>query len=118
MDTKGRKDRMKRARCAIPVAALLLAFLWAVAAAGTEAEIYFSADKNGETRVTKIQEGDQVWIVVSDPDQDTDCDVRDKVWTDVKVVDAKTGAHIVWKSYIDRIRCRHRRRRRRRGAVR
>ncbi len=102
MDTKGRKDRMKRARCAIPVAALLLAFLWAVAAAGTEAEIYFSADKSGESRVTKIQEGDQIWIVVSDPDQDIDCDVRDKVWTDVKVVDAKTGAHIVWKSYIDR----------------
>ena len=101
MDTKGRKDRMKRAQCAIPVAALLLALLWAVAAAGTEAEIYFSADKNGETRVTKVREGDQIWIVVNDPDQDTDCDVRDKVWTDVKVMDAKTGAHIVWKSYAD-----------------
>ncbi|MCK5827764.1 hypothetical protein KAH43_04485, partial [Candidatus Bipolaricaulota bacterium] len=30
-----------------------------------------------------------------------DCDVRDKVWTDVKVMDTKTGAHIVWKSYVD-----------------
>jgi len=93
---------MKRARCAIPVAALLLASLWAVAAAGTQAELYFSADKNGETRVTQIQEGDQIWIVVNDPDEDIDCDVRDKVWTEVKVIDAKTGAHIVWKSYIDR----------------
>lgn len=93
---------MKRTRCAIPVAALLLASLWAATAAATEAELYFSADKNGETRVTKIQEGEHVWIVVSDPDEDTDCDVRDKVWTDIKVIDAKTGAHIVWKSYTDR----------------
>jgi hypothetical protein len=83
------------------MAALLLAFLWAAAAVGTEAELYFSADKNGETRVTKIQEGDQIWIVVHDPDEDIDCDVRDKVWTDIKVIDAKTGAHIVWKSYVD-----------------
>jgi len=90
---------MKRTRCAIPVAALLLASLWAATAAGTEAELYFSADKNGETRVTKIQEGQSVWIVVRDPDEDIDCDVRDKVWTDIKVFDAKTGAHIVWKSY-------------------
>jgi hypothetical protein len=90
---------MKRTRYAIPVAALLLASLWAAAAAATEAELYFSTDKNGETRVTKIQEGQHIWIVVSDPDEDIDCDVRDKVWTDIKVIDAKTGAHIVWKSY-------------------
>jgi hypothetical protein len=81
------------------VAALLLASLWAATAAATEAELYFSADKNGETRVTKIQEGEHIWIVVSDPDEDIDCDVRDKVWTDIKVIDAKTGAHIVWRSY-------------------
>jgi len=93
---------MKRTRCAIPVAALLLASLWAATAAGTEAELYFSADKNGETRVSRIQEGEHIWIVVRDPDEDIDCDVRDKVWTDIKVIDAKTGAHIVWKSYIDR----------------
>jgi len=93
---------MKRTRCAIPVAALLLASLWAVAVAGTQAELYFSADKNGQTRVTKIQEGAQLWIVVNDPDEDIDCDVRDKIWTEIKVIDAKTGAHIVWKSYIDR----------------
>jgi hypothetical protein len=81
----------------------LLASLWAATAAGTEAELYFAADKNGETPVTKIQEGQSVWIVVRDPDEDIDCDVRDKVWTDIKVIDAKTGAHIVWKSYIDRL---------------
>jgi len=68
----------------------------------SDAEMYFSSDKNGEDRVTKIQEGDSVWIVVIDGDEDTDCDVRDKVWTDVKVMDTKTGAHIVWKSYVDR----------------
>ncbi|MCK4571166.1 hypothetical protein KAT84_04360 [Candidatus Bipolaricaulota bacterium] len=67
----------------------------------SDAEMYFSSDKNGENRVTQVREGDQIWIVVIDPDEDIDCDVRDKVWTDVKVMDTKTGAHIVWRSYID-----------------
>ncbi len=67
----------------------------------SDAQMYFSSDKNGENRVTQVQEGDDVWIVVIDPDEDIDCDVRDKVWTDVKVMDTKTGAHIVWKSYLD-----------------
>ncbi len=102
MDTQGRKDPMKWKRHAIPVAALFLAFLWTLAAAATQSEIYFAGDKNGETRVSKIQEGSQVWIVVNDPDEDIDCDVRDKIWTEIKVIDAKTGAHIVWKSYTDR----------------
>ncbi len=94
---------MRRIWSAIPLAAVLLVPLLALTVAASEAELYFSSDKNGETRVTKVQEGDQIWIVVNDPDQDIDCDVRDKVWTDVKVLDAKTGAHIVWKSYIDRL---------------
>ncbi|MCK5586989.1 hypothetical protein KAJ02_13030, partial [Candidatus Bipolaricaulota bacterium] len=64
-------------------------------------QMYFSSDKNGENRITQVQEGDEIWIVVIDADEDTDCDVRDKVWTDIKVMDTKTGAHIVWKSYID-----------------
>jgi len=68
---------------------------------GTGSEMYFSSDKNGESRVTRIQEGDEIWVVVYDPDEDQDCDVRDKVWTDIKVMDAKTGAHIVWRSYKD-----------------
>ena len=67
----------------------------------SDAQMYFAADKNGENRITQVHEGDEIWIVVIDPDEDTDCDVRDKVWTDVKVMDTKTGAHIVWKSYID-----------------
>ncbi|MBE0636170.1 hypothetical protein IH601_09250 [Candidatus Bipolaricaulota bacterium] len=71
------------------------------AAYATDAQMYFSSDKNGENQVTQVREGDEIWIVVIDPDEDTDCDVRDKVWTDVKVMDTKTGAHIVWKSYID-----------------
>ncbi|MCI0479934.1 hypothetical protein L0Y59_05305, partial [Candidatus Uhrbacteria bacterium] len=29
-----------------------------------------------------------------------DCDVRDKIWTDVKVADPKTGAYLVWLSYL------------------
>ena len=84
------------------VAAAIVVFFVAglvVGVFGTTAEMYFASDKNGENRVTKIQEGDEIWIVVYDPDEDQDCDVRDKVWTDIKVMDAKTGAHIVWKSY-------------------
>jgi len=78
-----------------------VAGMLSLATLATEAELYFATDKNGEDRVTTIQEGEDVWIVVYDPDEDIDCDVRDKVWTDIKVMDIKTGAHIVWKSYID-----------------
>ncbi len=64
--------------------------------AATNAELYFASDKNGQNRVTNVQEGSQVWIVVYDPDENIDCDVRDKIWTDVKVMDPKTGAYIDW----------------------
>jgi len=73
--------------------------LFALAALATTAEMYFSSDKNGANRVTNIQEGDSIWIVVYDPDENIDCDVRDKIWTDIKVFDPKTGAYIVWISY-------------------
>ncbi|MCK5827725.1 hypothetical protein KAH43_04290, partial [Candidatus Bipolaricaulota bacterium] len=43
--------------------------------------------------------GDQIWIVIIDNDENIDCDVRDKIWTDLKVFDPKTGAYIVWVSY-------------------
>ena len=82
------------------VAVLFVASSFLVVLA-TDAQMYFATDKNGENRITQVQEGDEIWIVVIDPDEDSDCDVRDKVWTDVKVMDTKTGAHIVWKSYID-----------------
>ncbi|MEW5825648.1 MAG: hypothetical protein AB1778_02350 [Candidatus Bipolaricaulota bacterium] len=91
-----------KTRCTASVVALFLVSLFAVGTGGSEAELYFSRDKDGTSRVTQIREGEQVWIVVRDLDEDIDCDVRDKVWTDVKVIDVKTGAHIVWKSYIDR----------------
>ena len=67
----------------------------------SDAQLYFSTDKQGENRVTKVDEGDEIWIVVVDPDEDIDCDVRDKFWTDIKVMDTKTGAHLVWTSYLD-----------------
>ncbi len=81
------------------LAALL--FAWGLSAWASESEVYFATDRNGETRVTRVQEGEQIWIVVIDPDQSVDCDLRNKVWTDIKVFDVKTGAHIVWKSYLD-----------------
>ncbi|MDD5646597.1 MAG: FlgD immunoglobulin-like domain containing protein [Candidatus Bipolaricaulis sp.] len=67
----------------------------------TTAEMYFSSDQDGGTRVTNVQEGSQVWIVIVDADENIDCDVRDKIWTDVKLMDPKTGASIVWESYAD-----------------
>ncbi len=91
--------KVKRAGRAAAVVVPLLLLLCVTTAWATEAELYFSADSHGESRVTKVREGEQIWIVVYDPDEDIDCDVRDKVWTDIKVLDAKTGAHIVWKSY-------------------
>ncbi|MCK4393078.1 hypothetical protein KAX17_09250, partial [Candidatus Bipolaricaulota bacterium] len=79
----------------------LLMALFALATLATSAEIYFSSDSNGYNRVTLIQEGDEVWVAVYDPDEDIDCDVRDKIWTNVKIFDPKTGAYIVWVSYMD-----------------
>jgi len=81
--------------------ALLFVAAFSVAILASDAELYFSSDKNGENRVTQVSEGDEIWIVVQDGDEDIDCDVRDKIWTDIKVMDTKTGAHIVWRSYID-----------------
>ncbi|MCK5828338.1 hypothetical protein KAH43_07435, partial [Candidatus Bipolaricaulota bacterium] len=81
--------------------AIVAVTLFALSAFATDAQMYFSSDKNGQNRVTNIQEGNSVWIVIIDNDENTDCDVRDKVWTDVKIMDPKTGAYIVWKSYVD-----------------
>jgi len=85
----------------LSVVAFLAVALFALSAMATTAELYYSTDKNGQNRVTNIQEGDQIWIVVYDPDENIDCDVRDKIWTDVKLMDPKTGAYIVWVSYPD-----------------
>ena len=58
----------------------------------SNAEMYFSTDKNGQSRITSVQEGTSVWIVIHDADENIDCDVRDKIWTDAKIMDPKTGA--------------------------
>jgi len=76
--------------------ALLAVVSFALGAFATDAQMYFSSDKNGQNRVTNIQEGDEIWIVVIDNDQNIDCDIRDKMWPDVKIMDIKTGAYIVW----------------------
>jgi hypothetical protein len=81
------------------VIAVLVLTLFTLSVLATDGEIYFSSDKNGQNRVTNIQEGDEVWICVYDPDENIDCDVRDKFWTDIKIMDPKTGAYIVWISY-------------------
>ncbi|TSA49104.1 hypothetical protein D4R47_04395 [archaeon] len=90
---------MKKRLAVGGVIAVLVVTLFTLAALATTAEMYFSSDKNGANRVTNVQEGDQIWIAVYDPDQNIDCDLRDKMWVDLKVFDPKTGAYIVWESY-------------------
>ena len=80
---------------------LLLVCVMGACVVAATAELYFSYDKNGQQPATSIQEGSQVWFVVYDPDENIDCDVRDKIWTEVKLFDPKTGAHSVWVSYMD-----------------
>lgn len=87
-----------RAGLAVAIAAAFVCMAACLAVAST-AQLFFSADAAGVSRVTTIQEGRSVWIAVLDPDENTDCDVRDKIWTDVKLFDPKTGAYLVWISY-------------------
>jgi len=91
--------RLKRQFAVVALATGLAVAMFAVAVFASNAEIYFSLDKGGQTRVTSVNEGQTIWICVYDPDQDIDCDLRDKVWSDIKVLDPKTGAIIVWSSY-------------------
>ncbi len=81
-------------------AALVLVLIGCCVVAGlaTDAQLYFSSDKNGQNPATSIQEGDSIWVVVIDPDENIDCDTRDKFWTDVKLMDPKTGANLDWQS--------------------
>ena len=92
---------MKKRLGVVSVVTLLIMALFALSALATSAEMYFSTDKNGQNRVTNIQEGEAVWIVIYDPDENIDCDVRDKIWTEIKLMDPKTGAYLVWVSYDD-----------------
>ncbi|MBU1049217.1 hypothetical protein KKG90_04250, partial [Candidatus Bipolaricaulota bacterium] len=87
---------MKKQLGVLSVMTLLVVTLFTVSALATDAQMYFSSDKNGQNRVTNIQEGDEIWIVVIDNDQNIDCDVRDKMQPDLKIMDPKTGAYIVW----------------------
>jgi len=90
---------LKKTLAAVGGIAVLVVAFFAVATLATTAEIYFSSDKNSQSRVTNVNEGQEIWICVYDPNQNIDCDLRDKIWTDVKVFDPKTGAYIVWNSY-------------------
>ncbi len=89
---------LKKRLVVLGVVAIFVMALFALSAVASEAQLYFSSDSNGQSRVTNIQEGDEVWIVVIDNDKNIDCDVRDKFWADVKIMDPKTGAYIIWDS--------------------
>ena len=87
---------MNRKLGVLAVIAIAAVALFALSAFATDAQMYFSSDKNGQNRVTNIQEGDEIWIVVIDNDKNDDCDIRDKMSPDLKLMDPKTGAYIVW----------------------
>jgi hypothetical protein len=93
--TEGGTTLKKRLALGSVIAVLVLS-LFALAALATTADMFFVSDKNGQNRVNNVQEGDEIWIAVYDPDQDIDCDIRDKMSPDIKVMDPKTGAYIVW----------------------
>jgi len=80
------------------VIAVLLVALFALSAMATDAEVYLASDSSGQNRVTLIQEGDEVWIVVYDPDENIDCDDLDKISPEIKIMDPKTGAYILWQN--------------------
>jgi hypothetical protein len=90
---------LKKRLGVLSVVTVLVMALFALSAMASNAEMYFASDKNGQVRVTSVQEGTEVWIVIHDTDENIDCDVRDKFWTDIKIMDPKTGAYIVWVSY-------------------
>ncbi|MFC2095795.1 T9SS type A sorting domain-containing protein [Candidatus Bipolaricaulota bacterium] len=92
---------MNRRTGVLVVIAIAAVALFTLSAFATDAQMYFASDKNGQNWVTNIQEGDEIWIVIIDNDENIDCDVRDKIWTDVKLFDPKTGAYLVWISYLD-----------------
>jgi hypothetical protein len=92
---------LKKQLGVLSVITLLVVTLFTLSAFATDAQMYFSSDKNGQNRVTNIQEGDEVWIVVIDNDQNIDCDIRDKMSPDLKIMDPKTGAYIVWNRNLD-----------------
>jgi hypothetical protein len=92
---------LKKQLGVLSVMTLLVVTLFTLSAFATDAQMYFSSDKNGQNRVTNIQEGDEIWIVVIDNDQNIDCDTRDKMSPDLKIMDPKTGAYIVWNKVAD-----------------
>jgi len=90
---------LKKQLGVLSVVTLLVTALFTLSALASDGQVYLSSDKNGQNRVTNIQEGDSVFIVVIDNDENIDCDVRDKFWTDTKLFDPKTGAYIDWESW-------------------
>jgi len=92
---------LKKRLGVVSVVTVLVMTLFALSALATTAEMYFSTDTNGQNRVTNIQEGDEIFIIIYDPDENLDCDTRDKFTGDVKIMDPKTGAYIVWENCAD-----------------
>jgi hypothetical protein len=90
---------LKKRLGVLSVVTLLVTAIFALSAVASNAEMWFSKDKSGVSRVTSIDEGAEIFIVVLDKDQDLSCDLLDKMSPDLKIMDPKTGAYIVWDAW-------------------
>ena len=71
---------------------LVSVFSFLFVCSATETRLYFSSDQLGQNPVVQIQEGDVVWIVVVDNDENLDEFVRDRFYANVTILDSHTGA--------------------------
>ena len=62
---------MNRKSGVLAIIVIATVMLFTLCVCATDAQMYFSSDKNGQNRVTNIQEGDSVWIVIIDNDENT-----------------------------------------------
>ena len=90
---------LKKRLAVLSAVTLLVLALFALSAWAKNAEMWFSTNKLGTDKKTEIQEGDEVWIVILDSDKNLDSDLLDKISPDLKIMDPKTGAYIVWNSW-------------------
>ncbi|MCK4410951.1 hypothetical protein KAV67_01575, partial [Candidatus Bipolaricaulota bacterium] len=84
------------------IAILIMAFFAMSALASANSEVWLSKDSTGYPKVTSIEEGDTVWIVVQDPNHGNKCCVN-RIYTQILLYDAKTGAYLDWDNERDTI---------------
>jgi len=83
----------KRWRWRILMGLLCVGFLGiGIVCEATDAALYFSRDAQGRARALVVQEGEAVWVVVYDPDENIDLARPDVLFADIVLFDPHTGA--------------------------